>query len=676
MSLPVGMFDFNEKAEMRKETFKEFYETLKNELKESKPDFDYEEFLEKEDVYLEHYNQKKLKNNENVGESISEKIEINQLPYFYGSHYSNPTYVSHYLTRIFPHASISIEIHGDKFDDPNRMFFSMKRTFETASTLKDDIRELIPEFFVLPEMFLNLNNFNLSQDKLDSEGKKIIINNVELPPWSNNKNINFLIEMRKNLEKINLKINKWIDLIFGYLQRGQKAEENNNIFMPNTYEDMVKIENIKEDDEKNALMRLVEVGVTPIQLLTNESKERGDIKQILSKPPYCYSKGAFLWECTDLKSFNITMYKYQKLIQKLGIDYKKNDSLIYPRIIKMKALNKNELKILTNCNYWFNLKFIRNENKYLIEESSLSELFNISSKYGSSYLISNIKIPVIIFGNNKFIIKGGFWDGRIEINVINPDSKEEKDNINFSIHVEEGPVILIEISKDENLLLCGTMYGYIVAYEIEYINNNTNIQLNLIKKIFDHDTSINSICINDNLNMFATSSNNEYVHLYLLPSFEIFRVIKIDENDLEKNNKEELIIPNNVFLSNCPLPCICIYINSRRIFKSYTINGQFIGINKENNNSNEIKCYSIFHDLSFCDYIIYGTNDGFIKIRSFPNMNLINYIQIYDSEIVCLELSLDKRYCYAWSKGGDISVIRDISVNDPSEVEQKKSKLK
>ena len=676
MSLPVGMFDFNEKAEMRKETFKEFYETLKNELKESKPDFDYEEFLEKEDVYLEHYNQKKLKNNENVGESISEKIEINQLPYFYGSHYSNPTYVSHYLTRIFPHASISIEIHGDKFDDPNRMFFSMKRTFETASTLKDDIRELIPEFFVLPEMFLNLNNFNLSQDKLDSEGKKIIINNVELPPWSNNKNINFLIEMRKNLEKINLKINKWIDLIFGYLQRGQKAEENNNIFMPNTYEDMVKIENIKEDDEKNALMRLVEVGVTPIQLLTNESKERGDIKQILSKPPYCYSKGPFLWESTDLKSFNITMYKYQKLIQKLGIDYKKNDSLIYPRIIKMKALNKNELKILTNCNYWFNLKFIRNENKYLIEESSLSELFNISSKYGSSYLISNIKIPVIIFGNNKFIIKGGFWDGRIEINVINPDSKEEKDNINFSIHVEEGPVILIEISKDENLLLCGTMYGYIVAYEIEYINNNTNIQLNLIKKIFDHDTSINSICINDNLNMFATSSNNEYVHLYLLPSFEIFRVIKIDENDLEKNNKEELIIPNNVFLSNCPLPCICIYINSRRIFKSYTINGQFIGINKENNNSNEIKCYSIFHDLSFCDYIIYGTDDGFIKIRSFPNMNLINYIQIYDSEIVCLELSLDKRYCYAWSKGGDISVIRDISVNDPSEVEQKKSKLK
>ena len=677
MSIPVGMFDFNEKAEMRKETFKEFYDTLKNELKESAPDFDYEEFLEKGEIYLEHFNQKKLKNNDNNEESNSGKIEINQLPYFYGSHYSNPTYVSHYLTRIFPHASISIEIHGDKFDDPNRLFFSMKRTFETASTLKDDIRELTPEFFVLPEMFTNLNNFNLSQDKLDSEGKKIIINNVELPPWSNKKNINFIVEMRKNLEKINLKINKWVDLIFGYLQKGEKAEENNNIFMLNTYENMVKIENIKDDDEKNALMRLVEVGVTPIQILASESKERGDISQFLSKPPFCYRKGAFLWECSELKSFNIKIYKYQKIIQKLGKDIKKNDNLILPRITKIKAINKNELRILTNCNYWFNVKLIRNENKYLIEESSLNELFNISSKYGCSNIMSNIPIPVIILGNSKYIIKGGFWDGRIEINVINPDSKEEKDNINYSIHVEEGPVIFMEISKDENLLLCGTLYGYIIAYEIEYINNNTNIQLYLLKKIFVNDTSINSIFINDNLNMFATCANNEYVYLYLLPTFEIFRVIKIDENDMDnKFDEEELIVENNVFLSYCPLPCISIFINSKRIFKSYTINGKFIGEIQETNNTKEIKCYNIFHDLSFCDYIIYGTDDGLIKIRSFPEMNLINFYKLYDSEVACLELSLDKRYCYSWSKGGEISVIRDISVNDPNEVEQKKSKLK
>ena len=682
LSIPVGMFDFNEKAEMRKETFIEFYNTLKNDLKESIPDFDYEEFLEKCDTYLEHYNNKKLKNNtENNGESNSGKIEINQLPYFYGSHYSNPTYVSHYLTRLFPHASISIEIHGDKFDDPNRMFFSMKRTFETASTLKDDIRELIPEFFILPEMFLNSNNLNLSQDKLDSEGRKIDINDVELPPWSNNRSINFVIEMRKNLEKNNLKINKWVDLIFGYLQKGKKAEENNNLFMQNTYENIVKIENIKDEDEKNALMRLVEVGVTPIQLLSSESKIRNDINQTLSKSPYSNSKGAFLSECTDLKSFNINMYKYQKLIQKLNSDYKQNkenENLILPRITKIKAINKNELRIFINCNYWFNLKFVRNENKYIIEESSLCELFNISSKYAPSYQISNIQIPIIVFGHNKYIIKGGFWDGRIEINVINSDSKEEKDNYFYSIYVEEGPVIVMEISKDENLLLCGTLYGYLVAYQIEYTNNNTNIQLNLIKTLYHHNNCINSISINDNLNMFATSANDEYIYLYLLPTFEIFRSIKISKKYSGINYEEdESLIADNIFLSSSPLPCICIYIKSKRIFKSFTINGEYISENQESNNSNEIKCYIIFNDLSFCDYIIYGTDDGMVKIRSFPDMNIINYFNPFDGyEISCLEISFDKRYCYAWSRGGEIAVIRDLSVNDPTEVEQKKFKFK
>ena len=681
LSIPVGMFDMNEKAEARKETFIDFYNTLKNDLKESMPDFDYQSFLEKFDGYIEHYNHKKLKNKDENNQDETEvgKIQLNQLPYFYGSHYSNPTYVSHYLTRLFPHASISIEIHGDKFDDPNRMFISLSRTFETASTLKDDVRELIPEFYILPEMFMNINNFNLSQDKLDSEGQKIVINNVELPLWANNKSTNFVIEMRKNLEKNSLKINKWVDLIFGCAQKGEKAEENNNIFMLNTYENIVKIEEIKDVDEKNALMRLVEVGVTPIQILSSESKPRNDLNQILAKSPYSNSKGAFLWESTDLRSFNINMYKYHKLILKLTGDYKKNkenEKTILPRVLKIKAIHKNELRIFTNLNYWFNIKFIRGENKYIIEESSLRELPNISSQYGPSYSMSNIQAPLVLFGNNKYMIKGGFWDGRIEINIITSD-KDEKENLSFSIHINEGPVTCMEISKDENILLCGTLYGYIIAFKIEIGNAKTNVQLNLMKKVFAHSDSINSISINDNLNLIATSANDEYVNLYILPTFENFRTIKVQEKKTGNNEQEEVLVANNVFLSSSPLPCISFFINSRGIFKSFTINGDYIGKNKESDGTKTINCYIIFHDLNFCDYLLYGTDDGMVKIRSFPELNLINCYKPFDGlEISCLEISFDKRYCYAWSKGGEIAVIKDASVNDPTEVEQKKLKLK
>ena len=341
-------------------------------------------------------------------------------------------------------------------------------------------------------------------------------------------------------------------------------------------------------------------------------------------------------------------------------------------------MSKNELRIFTNCNFWFNIKILKNENKYIIEESTLYELYNISSKFAPAYQISNIQTPVVVFGNNKFIIRGGFWDGRLEVNVLNLDSKEEKDNINFCVHNKEGPVVVMEISKSEDLLICGTIYGYIVAYQIEYINNNSNIKLNLIKKLYDHNSSINSISINDNLNILATCANEENIYLYLLPTFEVYRVIKISEKNFGNNYDEnELLVANNVFLSNCPLPCLSIFINSKRTFKIYTINGEYIGENQVTNSTNSIKCSVIFNDFTFCDYVIYGTDDGMVKIRSFPDMNLIStYSSLECYEIVCLELSLDKRYCYAWSKGGDLLEIKDIAIKEPSEVEQKKFKFK
>ena len=34
-------------------------------------------------------------------------IEMEDIPIYYGSHYSNPVYIYHYLTRIFPYSNLS-----------------------------------------------------------------------------------------------------------------------------------------------------------------------------------------------------------------------------------------------------------------------------------------------------------------------------------------------------------------------------------------------------------------------------------------------------------------------------------------------------------------------------------------------------------------------------------------
>ena len=58
---------------------------------------------------------------------FSNENENNERFYF-NILYSNITYTCNYLIRIFPYSFIAIEYQGDGFDDPNRLFFSIKLT--------------------------------------------------------------------------------------------------------------------------------------------------------------------------------------------------------------------------------------------------------------------------------------------------------------------------------------------------------------------------------------------------------------------------------------------------------------------------------------------------------------------------------------------------------------------
>jgi len=52
-------------------------------------------------------------------------------------------------------------LQGGAFDVPERMFHSIQNEWESAS--KDnmsDVRELIPEFFYLPDFLVNSNQFD------------------------------------------------------------------------------------------------------------------------------------------------------------------------------------------------------------------------------------------------------------------------------------------------------------------------------------------------------------------------------------------------------------------------------------------------------------------------------------------------------------------------------------
>ena len=300
------------------------------------------------------------------------------------------------------------------------------------------------------------------------------------------------------------------------------------------------------------------------------------------------------------------------------------------------------------------------------DESNIYQYENNSSKFAPCYPITLNNTPFIIYHKERYIIKAGFWDCRLEINALltEADKKEKEEYISQTIFTPYcGPIIILKMTSDEKLLFCGTKDGNIIIF-------NVNGPILEKKKIlYSHSGQITSLTINENLNMFASSSIDGYVNLYILPSFSIIRSIQISKKD--KIDINECLYADNIFLSSSPLPCFVIYILVLKIFKIYSINGELIGKVEEEKDSGNIKFPLIFQNLNFNDFLIYGTKDGFVKIRSFPNMNLISSIKPFEGqEIKTLELSPDKRFCYAWSHKDKIAVIKDINTSTGFEVKE------
>lgn len=153
-------------------------------------------------------------------------------PFMYGSHYSTMVgVVLHFLVRLQPFSALHQEIQNGRFDVPDRLFSSIPRTWDHNYNMLSEVKELTPEWFTLPEFLVNVNNFNFGRVQ---DGH--VVDDVELPPWAKSAE-DFIRINREALESeyVSQHLHEWIDLIFGYKQRGPAAEEAHNVFYYLTY---------------------------------------------------------------------------------------------------------------------------------------------------------------------------------------------------------------------------------------------------------------------------------------------------------------------------------------------------------------------------------------------------------------------------------------------------------
>jgi hypothetical protein len=200
--------------------------------------------------------------------------EIGETPFHYGTHYSSAMIVSSYLIRLPPFVQSYILLQGGTFDHPDRLFFSIEGAWTSASRDNgSDVRELIPEFFYLAEFLTNINGYNFGV----RQGGGGRVDNVILPPWAKGDPKIFIAKHREALESpyVSQRLHQWIDLVFGYKQRGEVAVDNLNVFHPLSYKGARDLDNITDPQERLITTGIIHnFGQTPHQIFTKPHPPR------------------------------------------------------------------------------------------------------------------------------------------------------------------------------------------------------------------------------------------------------------------------------------------------------------------------------------------------------------------------------------------------------------------
>uniref|UniRef100_A0A8C7IP42 Lysosomal trafficking regulator n=1 Tax=Oncorhynchus kisutch TaxID=8019 RepID=A0A8C7IP42_ONCKI len=231
---------------------------------------------EKEDRYVDNY--KYLEEEYRKGAHDDDPMPPVQ-PYHYGSHYSNSGTVLHFLVRMPPFTKMFLAYQDQSFDIPDRTFHSMNTTWRLSSfESMTDVKELIPEFFYLPEFLVNREGFDFGV-RQNSER----VNHVNLPPWARNDPRLFILIHRQALEsdQVSQTLCQWIDLVFGLKQKGKAAVHAINVFHPATYFGM-DVSSVEDPVQRRALETMIKTyGQTPRQLFSASHISRAGPRLIM-----------------------------------------------------------------------------------------------------------------------------------------------------------------------------------------------------------------------------------------------------------------------------------------------------------------------------------------------------------------------------------------------------------
>ncbi|KAF0885443.1 NBEA protein, partial [Crocuta crocuta] len=337
-----------------------------------------------------------------------ETWEDDQSPsYHYNTHYSTATSTLSWLVRIEPFTTFFLNANDGKFDHPDRTFSSVARSWRTSQRDTSDVKELIPEFYYLPEMFVNSNGYNLGVRE-----DEVVVNDVGLPPWAK-KPEDFVRINRMALESefVSCQLHQWIDLIFGYKQRGPEAVRALNVFHYLTYEGSVNLDSITDPVLREAMETQIQnFGQTPSQLLIEPHPPRSSAMHL------CFLPQSPLMFKDQMQQDVIMVLKFPSNSPVTHVAANTLPHLTIPAVVTVTCSR------LFAVNRWHNTVGLRGAPGYSLDQAHhlpiemdplIANNSGVNKRQITDLVDQSIQINAhcfVVTADNRYILICGFWD--------------------------------------------------------------------------------------------------------------------------------------------------------------------------------------------------------------------------------------------------------------------------
>ncbi|XP_069046271.1 neurobeachin isoform X16 [Lepisosteus oculatus] len=328
-------------------------------------------------------------------------------PYHYNSHYSTSASTLQWLVRIEPFTTFFLNANDDRFDHPDRTFSSIARSWRNCQRDTSDVKELIPEFYYLPEMFVNSNGYNLGV-----RDDRTVVSNVDLPPWAK-KPEDFVRINRMALESefVSCQLHQWIDLIFGYKQRGPEAVRALNVFHYLTYEGSVNLDSITDPVLREAMEAQIQnFGQTPSQLLIEPHPPRSSAMHL------CFLPQSPLMFKDQMQQDVIMVLKFPSNSPVTHVAANTLPHLAVPAVVTVTCSR------LFAVNRWHNTVGLRGAPGYSLEQAHhlpiemdplIANNSGMNKRQITDLVDQSIQINThcfVVTADNRYILVCGFWD--------------------------------------------------------------------------------------------------------------------------------------------------------------------------------------------------------------------------------------------------------------------------